>query len=324
MNIQSFDPQHIPSIAKLYCQSLTPLQSSTALSPDLLGPRVIEQNIQQNTDRLHGYVAMEQDDLVGWFIYFKPHFPFFSRTKGIYSPDWGFGAVGDHRIHIMEALYTHASKPWMSEGRFTHTLSVDPTDHDLLQSLFALGFGQQVLDAVRDLSPIQGNPAITIRKATLEDEDLLAAMDKKIDQHLTASPCYLYCEEDDDDEPEEAWMAEPGNTAFIAYIEGKPVGAIKAHAPEADLSYLVQILEKDTLAVCGMQVDPKYRGQGIAAALLNAVIDDAKATGKARLSVDFETANVAGRRFWLRHFDPVRICVVRRLDDRFFDLEQDL
>jgi hypothetical protein len=36
-----------------------------------------------------------------------------------------------------------------------------------------------------------------------------------------------------------------------------------------------------------------------------------------RCSVDFESANIEGRKFWLKHFNPVCYSAIRKLDDRF-------
>jgi hypothetical protein len=50
-------------------------------------------------------------------------------------------------------------------------------------------------------------------------------------------------------------------------------------------------------------------------ALLNELLADAVANGLKRCSVDFETANLEGKHFWLTHFQPVCRSVIRRIDE---------
>ena len=61
---------------------------------------------------------------------------------------------------------------------------------------------------------------------------------------------------------------------------------------------------------------PAERSGGLATALLQHVVDWAAEQGAARISVDFETQNIDGARFWLRHFQPVAYSLLRQVDDR--------
>jgi GNAT superfamily N-acetyltransferase len=61
---------------------------------------------------------------------------------------------------------------------------------------------------------------------------------------------------------------------------------------------------------------PEARHTGVGTALLSRVIDWARSAGFERLAVDFETANVLARRFWLRAFSPICLSLERHLDDR--------
>jgi GNAT superfamily N-acetyltransferase len=64
---------------------------------------------------------------------------------------------------------------------------------------------------------------------------------------------------------------------------------------------------------------PEARRSGIGMALLSGVVDWARADGFERVSVDFETANMLARRFWLRSFTAVCLSFERHLDDRLVD-----
>ena len=69
-------------------------------------------------------------------------------------------------------------------------------------------------------------------------------------------------------------------------------------------------------ACTGAYTVERYRRSGIGAALLNRLIAEAKSARYERLSVDFESINTLGSRFWLKYFKPVCYSVIRTLDDR--------
>jgi GNAT superfamily N-acetyltransferase len=78
----------------------------------------------------------------------------------------------------------------------------------------------------------------------------------------------------------------------------------------------VLVTDDKTAWVQGAYTKPDLRSQGIAAALLRECVEWARSEGFERLAVDFEGENVLGRRFWLRHFEPVAVSLVRHLDVR--------
>jgi GNAT superfamily N-acetyltransferase len=71
-----------------------------------------------------------------------------------------------------------------------------------------------------------------------------------------------------------------------------------------------------TVAITGAYTEPAQRSSGVATALLQTVCTWAADQGAARLSVDFETQNIDGARFWLRHFQPVSYSLLRQVDER--------
>lgn len=68
--------------------------------------------------------------------------------------------------------------------------------------------------------------------------------------------------------------------------------------------------------ICGAYTTPQARGVGLAGALLEAVEGWARELGYERIAVDFESANLLARRFWLRRFDPICLSFERHLDSR--------
>ena len=61
---------------------------------------------------------------------------------------------------------------------------------------------------------------------------------------------------------------------------------------------------------------PSERNSGVASALLAQLLAHAHASGCERCVTDFESANLPGARFWMRHFRPITFSVLRYVDER--------
>jgi GNAT superfamily N-acetyltransferase len=70
------------------------------------------------------------------------------------------------------------------------------------------------------------------------------------------------------------------------------------------------------VAITGAYTREGVRGTGIGTALLWHGFEWARSSGYRHCSVDFESANLSGSRFWLRHFEPVCHSLMRRVDGR--------
>ncbi len=69
-------------------------------------------------------------------------------------------------------------------------------------------------------------------------------------------------------------------------------------------------------SITGAFTRPDARGGGVATALLAWLIDRLREDGYERCGVDLESFNPLAHRFWLRHFTPYTLGVVRRIDER--------
>jgi GNAT superfamily N-acetyltransferase len=174
----------------------------------------------------------------------------------------------------------------------------------------------RVVDALRDLTPL-GNDrpdGLTMRLLEPEDAEVLAPLADALAEHVAAPPTSVYVPRGCDAAYHRSWLAEPGHWVWLAEVAGAPVGYLRAQAETDDVAWVVQAA--DVLAVSGAYVLPEYRGRGMATALLDTALAHARALGKAACSVDFESQNETAVGFWLRHFAPVCVSVLRRVDPR--------
>ena len=107
------------------------------------------------------------------------------------------------------------------------------------------------------------------------------------------------------DETHALWLACQGDEA-LAYLRFEP----------SEGKVLPTTSDK-TVAITGAFTQERVRGQGIGTALLQKGFAWAFSEGYTHCSVDFESANLPGYRFWLGSgFEPVCRSLMRRVDER--------
>jgi GNAT superfamily N-acetyltransferase len=117
------------------------------------------------------------------------------------------------------------------------------------------------------------------------------------------------------DKPEEyydRWLGDTGHAVWLACRDDAPV----AYMQLCRLDEEVVVTDERTAGIEGAFTQPALRGSGIGTALLGRCLEWAREQGFERCAVDFEGENVLGRRFWLRHFEPVLYSLARRIDPR--------
>jgi GNAT superfamily N-acetyltransferase len=201
-------------------------------------------------------------------------------------------------------------REWTERGAETHLVCLLANDMTAFEAFSWLGFGRVVCDAVRSLAPIEGPRATCdIRRAVAVDASLVFDFDRRLHAHTESSPVFL-----PHDEPEDvgwwgARIAEPSVAVWIAKSPAGPLGYLIQGPASDDACDL--IVDPLTSSITGAYVVSEARRGGAATALLARAVEWAREQGYARLAVDFETANVAGARFWLRYFRPAVVALAR-------------
>jgi GNAT superfamily N-acetyltransferase len=179
--------------------------------------------------------------------------------------------------------------------------------------MFKVGHGMAVYDAMRDLGGVEGPLAdVEVRRAGPGDREVFHGLRMGLVDYLAGPPVYLVTGEDKPEEYYNDWLGNPTRSVWLAYHQDEPVGYIQA----CTLDESVLVTDEKTAWIQGAFTKPHQRGQGIAATLLRRCIEWVREQGCGRCAVDFEGENVLGRRFWLKHFEPVDLSLVRHLDRR--------
>jgi GNAT superfamily N-acetyltransferase len=259
-----------------------------------------------------GVVAIRDDRLVGFLTGWC--MPTFRGQKSTYSPEWGNGAEPGESQAIYEELYRRLAADWASDGYVAHYVSLFPNDPGALWAFHWLGFGMHAVDAVRGLDPVSiPDPEIHVQLAGMDDLEALMSLDDGLWQHIQGAPTFL------PQEPRgrvywDEWLTDdPTRYTLLALVNRHPVGFLSLGPANDDVSTI--IVDERTTSVYGAFTRPDARGKGIATALLDCALGRAREAGYRRCAVDFESANLDGTRFWLRHFRPVCLSLFRQIDE---------
>ncbi len=214
-------------------------------------------------------------------------------------------------------MYAHISSKWVAKGCFTHLVTVLAHDREMIDTLFWLGFGVVAVDALRGLHNVnEGRPSpdVEIRRAGLDDLELVTSLSAEYQRYMAESPIYLAPEARAEKEYHEKWLSNPSNALWLASYEGEVVSYMKIGPFSEDAAYIIS--DEKTASITGAYTKEHLRGKGIGTALLNESLSWARSKGYERCAVDFEPENVLGSSFWLKHFKPICFSSSRQIDHR--------
>jgi GNAT superfamily N-acetyltransferase len=315
LQLAPLQPQHLEDAAALVSQRYRALcAEAPALPENFAKPDVILTKLAELTTVAPGVVALRGGKLVGFLAAYL--LPSFRGRRGVYCPEWANGARLDDASAIHQELYRAIAGDWVRNGYFLHGLTIFANDRQGLDAWHWQGFGTIVADAIRDLAPVRGagRVKVEISRAGAADLPDLRPLQLGLRRHLASAPIFLPLPEKWDDARYQAWLTQEGATHWLARSDGQPAAWMRTQIGDDGAGELVR--DAATVAITGAYTLPAQRSSGVATALLQAVLDQAVANGAARLSVDFETQNIDGARFWLRHFQPVSYSVLRQVDER--------
>ena len=233
-----------------------------------------------------------------------------------WSPDWGHavGLVGDRETY--RAMYAALAPRWVANGCFDHAVTVLAHDREASDAWFSLGFGMWGMDTLRALSPVKRPAAeVTIRRATVEDIEPVLRLTVGLLHHLATSPIFLPLMINPLRQFLEEWLSNPGKVLWLASLSGEDVGCMRLE-PVDDRNAPMSISDKETVAISGVFTRGDHRSRGVGTALLNHSLEWAWSAGYRKCAVGFESTNIIGSSFWLKHFQPVCYSLIRHIDER--------
>jgi GNAT superfamily N-acetyltransferase len=312
LKITSLVAAHLDAAAKLVAERYrserrqSPLLPAPYMDAGAIAPRLLP-----HIGHVPGVAALEGGRLVGFVM------SLLVSNRGermAYVPDFGHGAIGGQEYGLYRQMYAEIADRWLANGCFFHGITLYPHEEAAREAWFSLGFGLAVMDALRSVEA--GTPStrlkasgVTVRRAGLEEIELIAALERGLGRHLSASPAYLPMIQGRRSELE-GWLEDAKHVLWLAFREGEAVGYMRFEPSEG---LVLPTAAQTTVSITGAFTRQDARGSGIGSLLLQTGLEWAGQLEYTRCSVDFETANLIGSNFWLKQFRPVTHSVVRRV-----------
>jgi ribosomal protein S18 acetylase RimI-like enzyme len=312
LKILPFGAEFIPDAAVMFYDHFQALLRSVPVLPDVFNqPQVVEQKLSTLRSRFPTFAAVENGRLVGFLGGYILNDLRGMGRKSVYCPEWGHAALPDRKNEIYRALYHAAAQEWTAQEVRTHALGILAHDTEARDVWFWNGFGLLVVDAVRSLAPLNAVPGadVTIRLAGLEDAQTAAQLEAEHWQHYTRPPVLMHANPPDDAAALREMLNQPGNTLWLAEWRGEPVGMLRLETHSHGAADIVQA--EGVAAITGLYVRSQARGQGAAAAMLDAALAHYRALDYKCCSVDFESFNPTAAAFWMKYFQPVCFSLMR-------------
>lgn len=274
-------------------------------------PAAVESLLCRMVGRRPGVAAVRDGRLTGYLA--GGVIPEWRGCRTAFVPFWAHAVSGERRGRLFEDLYAALSSRWTEDGCSAHLVSAFAGDDVITAALFRLGHGIAVIDAMRGVDPVRRNSsAVTVRRAGPADRATWHRLREGLVDHLAGSPAFMHVPGHKPDDYYQRWLGDPGHAVWLAELGGELAGYMQISRLDEE----VVVTDEHTAGIQGAFTVPHLRSGGIATALLDRCLAWARENGFDRCAVDFEGENVLGRRFWLRHFEPVCYSVVRHLDPR--------
>ena len=311
LTIVPLQAEHLPDAAELAASRCKDLRQQLPLLPgQYLLPPVLLPMLKTISRAGYGAVALKDGALVGFVAAWR--LDDFRGRPAVFSPEWANGVVAEDGGRIIAKLYAHLAGAWVDAGFQTHLLSLLAHDRESVEAWQWLGFGMAAVDGLREVRPAgMGNTQVSIRRAGTDDLDTLKALHDALEQHLAAPPIFLRRESQERHQLDK-WLVTADHAAWLAEKDGEPLAFLLAGPANPDAASI--IYHNLTASIYAAYTAEPVRGSGIGTALLNQALSWADSLGHARCAVDFEPMNSSATRFWLRHFRPVTVSLMRTID----------
>ena len=266
-----------------------------------------------------GVAALDNGKLVGFFTGWQ--MPSFRGKRSTYSPEWANATTSENSQRIYEEMYTRLADIWVAEHYVDHYISLFANNVLALKVWYWMNFGMISVDALRGLEPIGGKSGVYIRRADLQDIELVMELREALRQYMQGTPVYLLTDKRDRSYYAK-WVQNPEKVVWLAYWQDEPAAFMQMGPADDDVCTI--IYDEKTTSIYAAYTEEKVRSAGLATALLDHALEAALASGYERCAVSFEPMNLLGTRFWLKHFQPVCFSVVRHVDERLTRSKNDI
>jgi GNAT superfamily N-acetyltransferase len=199
---------------------------------------------------------------------------------------------------VMRDLYASAAAAWLDAGWARHYVYV-PALPELLEPWYQLGFAQMHVEAIRPTggSQLRLPEGVSVRSGSAADIEAIAIpFNNHIAEVQSKAPSFSTFRNESLAVQRADWietLEDPSAAYFVIEREGSPIGHSLLYAPEGNLGD-----PADALQLASTVIVPSARGSGIGVALINHVLNWARAQGFGSLVTNWRVTNLQASRFW--------------------------
>jgi GNAT superfamily N-acetyltransferase len=302
--VERFDSRFVEEAAQMVAARVAALRH---VVPSVPSRHLDGSEYEAKIKDLPGVVALDNGRFAGFLLALC--IDDLRGRKTAYSPEWAHGVPRAAGQRTLCAMYRAAAETWRDENYQAHVFTTLAHDIEAIGTLHWQSFGNIVIDAIRDLSPVPGVKAGgEVKPAGPNDVGEICRLDHLLSDHLRGSTTFLDFPYRDEafwkkqlSDPQQFFPAAFSEGRAIAYLKFGPVGSGVCHTVRDD----------KTVAISGAFCEPDHRSGGISKRLLAEGLAWAREQGYERCSVDWESNNIEATAFWTRHFRPVCVSLMR-------------
>jgi GNAT superfamily N-acetyltransferase len=258
----------------------------------------IESILRKHMKSNYSMVAKNRDEIVGYMFFYA--FPFHGE-KTAFCPIVGHAAKSSYRRQIFENLYQDISKKLVADGILSHVITYFTHDENLGITASELGFGLIVVDAFRGLDALPSMvSSINIIQADPSHIDMIEALGEEARGYYLEAPLFLTREKHSHDFYQSLFSED--SAIFLAFSGNEPVGFMRIRKNRELDAITLSDMGTGLIDQIGAYVKPAFRRQRIGRALLSKCVQWCQHRDITQIHVDFESANMLGRSFWLKYF----------------------
>jgi ribosomal protein S18 acetylase RimI-like enzyme len=273
----------------------------------------------------NGYAAFRDGKMTAYLLGDFTDQPW-GRCGYVYLP--GYALAEGESIAIIQDLYALLGEDWVKKGIFSHSLYISAAEADVIDALFAIGFGKERVDALMDLRAaaipeVEEPSGITIRRAGKGDSDHLGGLSHIIMAALASAPYWHPTAPEDWEEFREGWAELADDKEWTVWLaleknqRSSPVdealGMIGFHPEEEDDSGM--LVSPRTMELSVAATKPEARGRGINTVLTWHGLTQTQKEGFDICYTNWISSNLLASRFWPRFgFKDVAYRLSKRID----------
>jgi GNAT superfamily N-acetyltransferase len=309
-----FTTEHVESAIQLLVANYRREQEESPLLPSAT---------VDNTERIYdsikpllakpGVAVLREDQMVA-FMLSGYRFPF-KGQQAVLVPEYCHASVLPDRKDLYQIMYMRLAGEWVGSHMHLHIIGHFAHDTVLQDSLYQLGFGAIIAEALRDLSEVPGAHSTDV----MEETDIERFLDISIEDSRYYRDAPIFLVRDTERDQRRASLESSirrGDAYSVLYENGKAsayLGVGESASGTLEAGFL--LAGTHTAEIKDVFVKAHVRGRGIGKSLLQRAVDWAVERGYERLFVEFETANYFGGNFWYRHFRPYLYFSMRYVDN---------